>query len=69
MTAQKLLSLFGLKKALEEMPPRELQRMLGPKRNLKKLIKEANDILLPSAANPFSVLKKQLEKFKAVKNK
>ncbi len=69
MSPKKILSLFGLKKALEKMQARELQRMFGASKNIHKIIKEANGICLPSASNPFALIKKNLEKFKALKYK
>lgn len=69
LRAKQVLQFFGFKKILESMTLDELHKILKQydKSNWNKLIKELDSIMVPSAGQPFEVIKKQLQKYKPIK--
>ncbi len=67
--AQKVLQLFGLKQALDTIPPRELRVMLGKSSNRSwyRLISQTKNVALPSVNSPFEAIRKNLMDFELVK--
>jgi len=68
-SANKIIQLFGLKKALAIVTPRELRSLLAQhnQRSWYRLIADAQSINLPPVNSPFDVIRKQLVSFKALR--
>jgi len=67
--ARKILQMFGLKKALEFMTPRQL-RVLFTRfypRGWQRLMADAKKVIMPNANNSFGVIREQILKFKSCK--
>lgn len=67
--AKQILQMFGLKKAMEFMTPREL-RVLFTRfytRGWVRLMTDARKVNLPRADSPFGVIREQILKFKSCK--
>lgn len=69
LRAKQILQFFGFKKLLESMTLDELRVILKQydKSNWNKLIKELDSIMVPSPGQPFEIIKKQLQKYKALR--
>jgi hypothetical protein len=60
---RQILLIFGLKQALEVMPPRELRNFFGNHSSWPRIIKEAAKIELPIGYSSLRILKEKLDKF------
>lgn len=70
ITPRMLFCMLGLKKALEVKSAREL-RMLFPsynQRSWQRMLSEAGKIQLPTIGSPFTVIRTQLQEFKALRD-
>ena len=68
---KQVLQVFGLKKILEFMTPRELRVLFSHfhSRSWQRLMEDAKKVKLPNTSNPFIVIREQVLKFKACKKK
>ena len=66
LSPKQILQLFGLKKAFEIVNPRELRGMFAKynQRSWHRLMADSNKVKMPNIYNPFSVIKKQITRFK-----
>lgn len=69
LSANRIMQMFGLKKALELVNIRELRVMLKRcnDRNWYRLIADAKKLTLPDLESPFAIMRKQLIDFKPLK--
>jgi len=67
LSPRRLLTLYGLRKALETTTARELRVMLNNKPIPSKLLADANQLNLPELHRPFKAIRLQLIKFKPLK--
>ncbi len=67
---KQILQMFGLKKALDILSPRELRAMFARynPRSWYRLMADAQKVKLPAAPSPLLVIREQLEKFEAIKS-
>ncbi len=71
LSAQRILQIYGLSKALAVMDARELRGMFSKKsqRSWQRIMAEANQIKLPDAQSPLWVIKRHLRVFRPLKLK
>lgn len=67
--AKQILQLFGLKKAMEFMTPRELRVLFTRfySRGWRRIMAYAKNVKLPIANSPFRAVREQVVKFRACK--
>jgi len=68
---KQVLQLYGLKHALDIMPPRELRLLFSTysTRSWYRLMADVNKIKLPNTQNPFEAIRKHIIKFKPLRLK
>lgn len=66
---KQVIQLFGFKKALEIINPRELRSMfkVSGSRSWYRLIADVNKVKLPMTKSPFNVIRECITKFKPLK--
>jgi hypothetical protein len=66
---KQILQMFGLKKAMEFMTPRELRVLFSHYnlRSFQRIMVDAKQIKLPRADSPLGVIREQIVKFKVCK--
>ena len=66
---KQIMSLFGLKQALEIMPPRELRTMFlkSSTRSWNRLMIDASKVKLQRRQSIFGILREHVEQFKALR--
>jgi hypothetical protein len=69
ISARKILQMFGLKKILEFITPRELKVLFAHfnSRSLQRIMTAANQIKLPKANNPLCSIREKIVEFKPCK--
>jgi len=67
LSPRRLLTLYGLRKALDVTTARELQVMLNNKQIPSKLLADTNTLTLPGIQRPFKAIHQGLIKFKPLK--
>jgi hypothetical protein len=69
LSSKQVLNLYGLRKALEIVNPRELRAMFGKSsdRSWYRLMADAAKVKLPMTQSPFRVIRECLTKFKPLK--
>jgi hypothetical protein len=69
LRARKILQMFGLKKILEFVTPRELKVLVAHfnSRSLQRIMTAANQIKLPKANNPLCSIREKIVEFKPCK--
>lgn len=66
--SKKILQMYGLSKALENIALRELRGMLSKRnqRDWHRLMGEAKEVKLPGIVSPFGVIRQHLLKFRSI---
>ena len=66
---KQILQMFGLKKAMEFMMPRELRILFAQfyPRGWQRIMADAKKVELPNANSPFGAIREQVLKFKVCK--
>lgn len=66
---RKLIQLYGLKQAFDNIDPRELRSMFGKydQRSWYRLIAEAKSVKLPVVNSPFGIIREHLTRFEPLK--
>ena len=69
LSTTKVIQLFGFKRLLEIMTMQELQQMFAHhhQRSLQRLLNDARTLVVPGRIDTFDVIKKQVQKNKALK--
>lgn len=69
LAPKQILQMFGLKKAMEFMTPRQLRVLFSRfyPRGWSRLMADAKKVKMPNANNSFGIIREQILKFKSCK--